>query len=155
MNASIRKLLYDDLPQALPLYGQLGMDDGAVLALSEAQKIYRRMNGYPDYRLYCAESGSVLIGVFSLLIMDNLGHTGKPSAVLEDIIVDRRWRGRGIGRQMVAYAMQKSREYGCYKLSLSSNRNRTDAHRFYEKLGFKKHGFSFAVFSEEMKAFET
>jgi hypothetical protein len=43
------------------------------------------------------------------------------------------------------YAMQKCKELGCYKLSLSSNVKRENAHKFYESLGFIKYGYSFVV----------
>jgi GNAT superfamily N-acetyltransferase len=153
MNVDIREAQESDLEMLLPLYGQLGMDNGEVLPLVEAQRIYRRMAAYPDYRLYCALYEGDIIGVFAILIMDNLGHMGKPSAVMEDVIVGKKWRGRGLGGQMVAYAMERCREKNCYKLSLSSNKNRREAHRFYEKRGFNWHGYSFALFFEDKKAF--
>lgn len=146
MNVDIREVRESDLELLLPLYGQLGMDNGEILPLTEAKRIFRRMAAYPDYRLYCVLYEGDIIGVFAILIMDNMGHMGKPSAVMEDVIVGRKWRGLGIGGQMVAYAMERCREKDCYKLSLSSNKNRTDAHRFYEKLGFNRHGYSFALF---------
>ncbi|MFH1080867.1 MAG: GNAT family N-acetyltransferase [Pseudomonadota bacterium] len=148
MKVEIREARKTDLQMLLPLYGQLGMDNGDVLSLAEAQKKFRRMRAYPDYRLYCALYEGAVIGTFALLVMDNMGHMGKPSAVLEDVVVAGKWRGRGIGGQMVCYAMARSREKGCYKLSLSSNENREDAHRFYEKIGFKRHGYSYAMFLE-------
>jgi len=43
------------------------------------------------------------------------------------------------------FAMNYCQSKGCYKLALSSNLNREEAHRFYERLGFKKHGYSFSV----------
>jgi GNAT superfamily N-acetyltransferase len=121
------------------------MDDGTVLPFADAIRIYHRMRAYPDYRLYCALCEETIVGVFALLIMDNIGHLGKPSAIMEDVIVDERWRGKGIGSQMVTWAIARSREKGCYKLSLSSNKDRQDAHRLYENLGFTRHGHSFAV----------
>ncbi len=46
---------------------------------------------------------------------------------------------------MMNYAIKLCRENGCYKVALSSNLKREKAHAFYEKLGFKKHGYSFLV----------
>jgi len=46
---------------------------------------------------------------------------------------------------MMAHAMQQARDAGCYKLALSSNVCRKDAHAFYESLGFAQHGLSFVV----------
>jgi GNAT superfamily N-acetyltransferase len=49
------------------------------------------------------------------------------------------------GQQMMQFAMHCCREKGCYKVVLSSNIKREAAHRFYESLGFQKHGYSFIV----------
>ena len=46
---------------------------------------------------------------------------------------------------MMEYARERCRERGCYKMALSSNLARDEAHRFYESLGFDKHGFSFRM----------
>ena len=77
--------------------------------------------------------------------MDAAGYRCAPVAIVEDVIVERRARGHGVGRGMMEFAMNRARAKGCYKLMLSSNVQRGDAHRFYEALGFEKHGYSFAV----------
>jgi ribosomal protein S18 acetylase RimI-like enzyme len=141
----IREATERDLPSLLRLFEQLGMDDGRVLTVGEAERIYRTMRTYPDYGLYVADFEGIVVGVFALLIMDNLGHLGAPSAVIEDVIVQSNWRGRGIGRRMMAFAMELARAKNCYKLVLSSNRHRDEAHRFYKSIGFERHGYSFLI----------
>jgi GNAT superfamily N-acetyltransferase len=142
---NIRPAKTADLPAVLVLYGQSEIDDGKVLAVSEAIRLHARFALYPDYDLYVAERGGVIVGSFALLIMDNLGHLGAPSGIVEDVVVDPMLHGRGIGRQMIRFALTKCREKRCYKLMLSSNAKRERAHRFYEELGFERHGFSFRV----------
>ena len=100
---------------------------------------------YPSYHLYVACVGDDVVGTFALLVMDNLGHLGRPSAIVEDVAVDPQFQKRGIGRTMIKFAMNRAREAGCYKMTLSSASNRRDAHRFYESLGFDRHGYSFHV----------
>ena len=145
MNLAIREISETDLPAVLDLYAQLGEDDGRVLSVDQARDIYRRMNAYPDYRVYLAQLEGRPVGTFALLVMDNLGHCGARSAVLEDVVVDGRLRGRGIGKQMMEFAHRICLDKGCYKMTFSSNRNREAAHRFYESLGFRRHGISFYV----------
>jgi GNAT superfamily N-acetyltransferase len=108
-----------------------------------AERIFERMGRYPDYRLYVALDGERIVGTFALLIRDNLGHLGAPSAV--DVAVDPALQGRSIGKLMMRHALQKAPEKACYKLVLSSNLKRERAHAFYESLGFERHGYGFRL----------
>jgi len=141
----IREALEADLPSILSLYGQPDFDNGAVADLAGAQDFLAIIGRYPDYRIYVAEMEGAVIGVYSLLIMAKLGHKRTPSAILEDIVVAASRQRQGVGKALVAHAMDMARSKGCYKLVLSSNARRTDAHRFYDQLGFQRHGVSFHV----------
>jgi GNAT superfamily N-acetyltransferase len=133
-----------DLASILALYAEVE-DDARVISIEEARLLFAQMRNYPDYRVYVAKSGKSIVGTFALLIMDNLAHMGAPSGVVEDVVVHRDWRGKGVGKQMMQFAMNRCRERGCYKLALSSNLKREAAHRFYDGLGFQRHGYSFIV----------
>ena len=144
----IRPARREDLAAILALYADLETD-GKVLALPAAESILERMQRYPNYTVYIAVVEDQIVGTFELLIMDNLAHMGAPSGIVEDVVVHPAWRGRGIGKQMMLFAIEQCRQAGCYKLALSSNLKREAAHRFYEALGFQKHGYSFvALFTE-------
>ncbi len=145
LEISIRKANIDDLTAILELYAQPGMDDGKVLGLNEAERIFQRMSLYPDYCLYVACEGEHIIGSFALLIMDNLAHLGSASAIVEDVVIAPKDQKKGVGRKMMEFAMHQARKAGCYKLVLSSNKKRRNAHSFYERLGFEQHGYSFLV----------
>jgi GNAT superfamily N-acetyltransferase len=147
----IRPAAKADLPGVLRLYGQPGLDDGAVLSIAEAQCMFDRFARYPDYVLYVAELDGEIVGTFALLIMDNLAHMGTPSAVVEDVVVDAAHQGHGIGRAMMTHAIAICRSKGCYKMALSSNLKREKAHAFYDSLEFERHGYSFRVDPQEQK----
>jgi GNAT superfamily N-acetyltransferase len=132
-----------DLPELLRLYAQLGSSDTDVLELGEAQSRYFRIESYPDYKIHLALAGGAVVGTWSMLVMDNLAHKGLPTAIVENVVVDNSCRGMGIGQAMMLQAMRIAREKGCYKLALTSGQHRPEAHRFYEKLGFRRHGYSF------------
>jgi GNAT superfamily N-acetyltransferase len=140
----IRPAGVEELPQVLQLYEALEFGNHS-LDLASAQRILERMQAYPSYTLYVALSGSELLGTFALLIMDNLAHQGAPSGIIEDFVVHPSWQRKGIGSQMMAFAMQRCREAGCYKLVLSSSELREQAHHFYSSLGFKHYGYCFVV----------
>ena len=141
----IRKATKDDLQQVLNLYATVEIDEEEILSVSEAEVIFDRFSTYPEYSLYVACIDDIVAGTFELLIMDNLGHKGRLSGIVEDVVVDRDYRSQGIGAKMMEHAIGICKSYGCYKLTLSSNLKRERAHGFYENFGFKKHGYSFLI----------
>lgn len=141
----VRKATEADIAGVLALYAQPDLDDGKVMPLDEAVSLFEKFARYPDYTLYVAEQDGEVVGTFALLIMDNLGHLGTPSGIIEDVVVAPARQGSGIGAQMMRFALEHCREKGCYKLVLSSNAKRVRAHAFYENLGFERHGYSFRV----------
>lgn len=145
IHIEIRSASEEDLPAVLSLYVQSGLEHGASPPLEEARRIFARFANYPNYSLYVATLGGKVVGTFVLLIMDALLHRGVPQGIVEDMAVHPHWQRRGIGKQMMQYAMEHCQKRGCYKVMLSSNITFEAAHRFYQKLGFKKHGFSFVV----------
>lgn len=144
-NLHIRKATESDLPAVLELLSQKDLDDGNVLSIDDANAIFNKFKAYPNYSLYVAAIGTRVVGTFELLVMHNLAHMGKPSGIVEDVIVAAEFRYQGIGRKMMEYAMEVCRESCCYKLTLSSGFLRTQAHQFYEDLGFKRHGYSYSI----------
>jgi GNAT superfamily N-acetyltransferase len=152
-DVAIRPAIEADLPAVLSLYVQPGVDaDDEQLPLEDARRILARFAAYPDYTLYVAEAGGRIVGTFALLVMDNLGHRGAPSAIAEDVVVAPDTHRQGIGRAMMAFALERAREKGCYKLALSSNLKRDKAHAFYDQIGFDRHGYSFRVELAEVSA---
>lgn len=141
----IRKAVPSDIPSILELYIQLEENNEYVLSIEEAKEIFGRFSAYPNYSLYAAAIGNKIVGTFELLIMDNLAHKGRKSGIVEDVVVSDEYRSQGIGKKMMEYAMEICKKNKCYKLTLSSNIHREGAHKFYEKLGFKKHGYSFLI----------
>lgn len=141
----IRVATRADLAEILDLYRRSGLDREGGMTPGEADGVFSRFQGYPYYKLYVACLGDRVAGTFALLVMDNLAHHGASSAIVEDVAVDPQEQGRGIGRAMMNFARDISRDKGCYKLVLSSNQSREEAHAFYESIGFERHGFSFRV----------
>ena len=77
--------------------------------------------------------------------MDNLAHMGSKSGLIEDVVVSQTYQRQGIGQQMMRYAIETCKEKSCYKVCLSSNLRRENAHDFYDSIGFKKHGYSYLM----------
>jgi GNAT superfamily N-acetyltransferase len=139
---NIRPATATDIPAVLDLYCQAGLDENS-LPLKEAIAQWRIICSYPCYVIYVALQEGQIVGTFALLIMENLLHGGQPSGIVESVAVHPAMQGQGIGRAMMQAAMCRCQERNCYKLTISANAIRTQAHQFYEGLGFQKHGYSF------------
>lgn len=148
MTPHIRQATEADLTAVLELYAQPDMDKGQTLTLDQAQKLLQTFAHYPSYRLFvaCSPAASAqVVGSYALLIMHNLAHRGSPSAIVEDVVVASAHQRQGVGRAMMRHAQSLAQKAGCYKLALSSNLSRTQAHAFYRSLGFEQHGLSFRM----------
>jgi GNAT superfamily N-acetyltransferase len=142
---AIRQAKRDDIADIMHLYAQPQYDDGRVLDTDSAAAIFERTAHYPFYKFFVARHTDGTVGVYSLLIMENLGHMGSKSAIVEGVAVAPQAHGMGVGSAMMRHALEIASEYGCYKLALSSNLKRTGAHAFYERLGFRQHGVSYVI----------
>lgn len=143
---AIRTATEADLPAILDLYAEAGFGGAERLDLERAKDLLARIASYPDYRIFvAAEVGGPPIGTYALLIMDNIAHNGRPLAVVEQVSVTRARHGQGIGKLLMHHAMAEAREKSCYKLQLSSHTRFTEAHAFYDRLGFTRHGYSYYV----------
>lgn len=141
----IRSAEMTDLAELLDLYAGLAVESEERLSRDEGQLVFQRIRRCPGYVIYIAELGGDIIGAFSLMIMDNLAHRAAPAGIVEDLVIAPEHRGCGVGTALMHHAMERCRLSRCYKMSLSSNLVRVEAHQFYEKLGFIRHGYSFAV----------
>jgi len=90
-----------------------------------------------------AEVGGQVVGVCQLIVFRHLQAKGGLCAEVESVHVHPEERGHGIGSVLMGAAIAKARALGCYRIQLTSNNARPEAHRFYEALGFEAshHGF--------------
>jgi len=146
MKVEIRDVREEDLPGVMRVLAESGIDGDLSFTVEEARKHLAHIRRWPNCRLLVALAEGEIVGTYLLLIVDKLGKRGTPAGLVEDVAVLPACQGQGIGRAMMQHAIAECRKAGCYKLALSSNVKRGSAHRFYESLGFERHGYSFAVF---------
>ena len=139
---SVRAASPGDANRLADLLQQLGEQDPrpdpTLLALRLAELPASR-------EVLVAERDGKLLGTCTLNLIEHLAHDFARSAVVEDVVVDAGARGLGVGRALMEKAAERARAWGCYKLALSTHRNREVAHRFYEALGYRPHGISLAL----------
>lgn len=141
----MREVTPADVPALLALYAAAGISGAQAFTVAEATQHLQKLAGYPFYRVFVATLDGQVVGTYEFLLMDNMAKGGAKSAVVEDVAVDPGVQKRGIGRTMMAHARAVAKAHGAYKLALSSNLRRTQAHAFYASLGFAQHGVSFLV----------
>jgi ribosomal protein S18 acetylase RimI-like enzyme len=144
---TIREATEADLPRLIALMAQLRPDDPQAedpSRLDQYAAVLARMTAQGQ-RLFAAEVEGEVAGMLALALIENITHQGRPYAIIENVIVDEAVRGRGIGEALIKSAVEAAREAGCYKVSLTSNKRRTDAHRFYERLGFQQTHEAFRI----------
>jgi GNAT superfamily N-acetyltransferase len=142
---AIREAAEADLAAVLRAYEEAGIGGGISFTADEAREQFTRLRQYPFYRVFVAETDGTIAGTYSLVILDKLAKRGARAGVVEDVAVLPAFQGRGIGRAMMEHARKACRSAGCYKMMLSSNVAREGAHRFYDALGFERHGYSFLM----------
>lgn len=142
MPSTVRPATEHDLPRIVELLQQLSLDDrredlGPPLP-DVYVDVFRRLEADPGQHLLVVEDDERIVGSVTVIVSPNLSHKGTPWAEVENMVVDDAARGRGHGEALIREAIEIARRSGCYKLTLTSNNQRTGAHRFYERVGFKQ-----------------
>jgi GNAT superfamily N-acetyltransferase len=132
-----------DIPEMARLFAALGypIDPGALAARFAA------FDGLGEQALVAARSSAGdapehLLGLATLHATPVL-HRAGPVGRVTALVVDPDSRGQGIGRQLMAAAEAWATTRGCVLIEVTSNRRRTDAHAFYERLGYEATSFRF------------
>jgi len=106
---------------------------------TEAQiRAFDTIDAHPDHKIVVADLDNQVVGTMQLTMLPGLAHEGRWRMQVEAVRVRTDLRSQGIGAKMMEWAIGLAREHGCWVVQLTSNAARTEAHRFYERLGFKR-----------------
>jgi ribosomal protein S18 acetylase RimI-like enzyme len=101
-------------------------------------RAFEALDADPNIRLVVAEDGEgAVVGCLQLCILPGLSSQGASRGLIEDVRVATQCRSRGIGEQMVQWAVAEARAEGCKLVELLTHHSRVDAQRFYVRLGFQ------------------
>jgi GNAT superfamily N-acetyltransferase len=89
-----------------------------------------------NHELIVAELNGEIIGTLQLMFLPSISVQGGLRAQVESVRVDKKYRGRGIGSELMKWTIERVKEHGAHVVQLTTHRSRDDAHRFYERLGF-------------------
>ena len=140
---SIRRARRDDVPAIIAMLA----DDRLGSARERIEdplppsyyKAFETVDRDPNIELVIAADGEgVVVGCLQLCVLPGLSSQGASRGLIEDVRVASQCRSRGIGEQLVQWAIGEARARGCKLVELLTHNSRVDAQRFYERLGFQR-----------------
>ncbi|MBK9925912.1 MAG: GNAT family N-acetyltransferase [Anaerolineales bacterium] len=129
LSTIVRMLAEDDLGSQREQYDE---------PLPEAYyKAFEQIENDSNHELIVAELDGEVVGTLHLIFIPSISFQGGLRAQVESVRVGRVFRNRGIGREMLKWAIERAQRRDAHLIQLTTHRSRKDAHRFYEKLGFE------------------
>ncbi|MDY0816825.1 GNAT family N-acetyltransferase [Kitasatospora purpeofusca] len=135
---TIRRATGDDLPAIVAMLADdpLGGTRESPDDLTPYRTAFDRIDADPHQHLVVAERAGRTVGTLQLTVVPGLSRKGATRTVIEGVRVHGDERGSGLGTELIEWAIERSRELEAQLVQLTSDITRTDAHRFYERLGF-------------------
>ncbi|MFI9393268.1 GNAT family N-acetyltransferase [Streptomyces bauhiniae] len=134
----IRPAASDDIPAIVAMLADdpLGAQRESPDDLTPYLAAFERLDTDPNQHLVVAVRDGRVIGTLQLTIIPGLSRKGATRSLIEAVRIHADERGSGLGSELIQWAVDTSRRLGCHLVQLTSDKTRTDAHRFYERLGF-------------------
>ena len=98
---------------------------------------YEEINKDRNHELIVAEMNGEVIGTLHLMFLPSISFQGGLRAQIESVRIDAKYQNQGIGSELMKWAVERARTRGAHIAQLTTHKSREDAHRFYERLGFK------------------
>ncbi|PGY54823.1 GNAT family N-acetyltransferase [Priestia megaterium] len=98
---------------------------------------FQAITSDPNNELVVAYQGNEVIGVQQITFVPYITYQGGWRATIEGVRTAPSVRGKGIGTELIKWAIHRAKERGCHLIQLTTDKQRGDALRFYERLGFK------------------
>ncbi|MER8028796.1 GNAT family N-acetyltransferase [Streptomyces bauhiniae] len=134
----IRPARTADIPAIVTLLADdpLGAQRESPDDLTPYLAAFERLDTDPNQHLVVAVRYGRVIGTLQLTIIPGLSRQGATRSLIEAVRIHADERGSGLGSELIQWAVDTSRRLGCHVVQLTSDKTRTDAHRFYDRLGF-------------------
>jgi ribosomal protein S18 acetylase RimI-like enzyme len=138
---TLRRAIRPDLPALVALLAadDLGATRDGIRGQADRdayERAFHAIDQDPAQLLLVAESQQRVVGTLQLSFIPGLSRRGALRAQIESVRVAPAMRGRGLGEALFTWSIAEARRRGCALVQLTTDKSRTDAHRFYERLGF-------------------
>ncbi len=139
-SVSIRRARRDDVPAIVAMLADDHLGRARERVEDPLPAVYydafARVERDPNLTLVVAESEGRVVGCLQLAVLPGISSQGGIRGLLEDVRVATECRSRGIGELLVQWAVAEAKSRGCNLVELLTHQTRTDAQRFYKRLGF-------------------
>ena len=134
----IRAAVTEDVPAIVGMLADdpLGSQRESPDDLTPYLAALDRLAADPNQHLVVAVREGRVVGTLQLTVIPGLSRKGATRSIIEAVRIHADERGSGLGTQLIEWAIAESRRQDCQLVQLTSDVTRTDAHRFYERLGF-------------------
>ncbi|MER7947355.1 GNAT family N-acetyltransferase [Streptomyces sp. NPDC096079] len=135
----IRPATAEDLPDVVAMLADdpLGAQRESPDDLAPYLAAFERLAADPNQHVVVAVRGDKVVGTLQLTVIPGLSRKGTTRSIIEGVRIHSDERGSGLGTQLIEWAVEESERQDCRLVQLTSDVSRTDAHRFYERLGFE------------------
>ncbi|MGW3913522.1 N-acetyltransferase family protein [Streptomyces sp. NPDC005070] len=135
----IRAAVADDVPAIVAMLADdpLGAQRESPDDLGPYLAALERLSRDPNQHLVVAVRDGRIVGTLQLTVIPGLARRGATRSVIEAVRIHSAERGSGLGTELIEWAVEESRRQDCQLVQLTSDASRTEAHRFYERLGFE------------------
>lgn len=140
----IRHALPADLPQLLALYRHLDPDDDNPPLDLAAQRL-DELQAYRGSAVWIGLIASSVVASCTLVVIPNLTRGGRAYGLIENVVTDAAFRGRGYGKQILQAAVAAAWRAGCYKVMLMTGSKKPSTLAFYSSAGFEQSKTGFQV----------
>ena len=135
MKIKIREIIQDDLEDLLKLYEQLGPNP-FVQVDEHILTVWNNILQNKDYHIVVADVDGAVVSTCTCVIIPNLTHNQRPYAVVENVVTDQNFRGKGYATSCLNYAKEIAIKNNCYKLMLMTGSKKEATLNFYRKAGY-------------------
>lgn len=135
---TIRPAVAADVPAIVAMLADdiLGAQRETPDDLAPYERAFAGIDADPGQVLVVADRAGTVVGTLQLTFIPGLSRRGSMRALIEAVRVASDQRGGGLGARLVRWAVDEARRRGAVLVQLTSDAQRGDAHRFYERLGF-------------------
>ncbi len=131
----IREINNDDFDALMKLYMQLH-SNLMPKKTPEVMELWNRIINDKDHHIIVVEEDGKIISSCVCVIIPNLTHNQQAYALVENVITDEEYRGKGLATKCLNYAKEIALKENCYKLMLLTGSKKDSTLNFYRKAGY-------------------